>query len=228
MNPLLMPLVMIQGRMARTNMRLLPPAAGPAHGTVGREGDPSLRLAVLGESTAAGCGVSTHQEGFAAAFAAELSKGPARHVSWQTVGQHGATARRIRHRLLPQVEGSFDRAVLLAGANDVLSGRTPQEWADDLTAIIEGLAGRAAHVIVPAIPPFQQFPSLPSVLRNYLTEKATALDAVSRRICETKRSVTWVPSAGLPGSPAEFFAGDGFHPSALGYRYWAEAVAAIH
>ncbi|WP_363321855.1 SGNH/GDSL hydrolase family protein [Arthrobacter burdickii] len=227
MNPLLMPLVLVQGRMARANMQLLPPAAGPAHGVVGREGEPSLRLVVLGESTAAGCGVATHQEGFAAAFAAELSGEPARCVSWQAVGQHGATARRIRHRLLPLVEHSFDRAVLLAGANDVLSGRTAREWGEDLTAIVDGLADRAAHVTVLAIPPFHQFPSLPLALRTYLTEEAAALDDVSRRICKTRRSVTWVRSAGLPEGQKEFFAEDGFHPSSLGYRYWAHAVAAV-
>lgn len=33
-----------------------------------------------------------------------------------------------------------DVAVLLAGANDVLTRRTPEEWWDDLAAILDGLA----------------------------------------------------------------------------------------
>lgn len=152
MNPMLMPLVLVQGRMARSDMQRLPPAAGPAHGMAGRPGDPLLRLAVLGESTAVGCGVATHHEGFAAAFAAELSSGPARCVSWEVVSQNGATARRIRHRLLPKVDGFLDRVVLLAGANDVLSERTPREWAENLNTIIDGLTNGAARVTVLAIP----------------------------------------------------------------------------
>jgi lysophospholipase L1-like esterase len=225
MNPLLMPLVLVQGRRARSNTPMLPPAAGPTSGAVGHASDPPLRLAVLGESTAAGCGVTTHNEGFAAAFAAELSSRSGRHVTWQTVGQHGATAKRIRHRLLPQTESPLDRAVLLAGVNDVLSRRKPTEWGEDLTAIIDGLSSRAARITVVGIPPFSEFPSLPSALRRYLAEKATALDEVSQRICETRTSVAWFSSAGLKDRPAGFFAEDGFHPSATGYRYWAKAVA---
>jgi hypothetical protein len=161
MNPLLMPLVLVQGRRARSNTPMLPPAAGPTSGAVGHASDPLLRLAVLGESTAAGCGVTTHNEGFAAAFAAELSSRSGRHVTWQTVGQHGATAKRIRHRLLPQTESPLDRAVLLAGVNDVLSRRKPTEWGEDLTAIIDGLSSRAARITVVGIPPFRNFRPYP-------------------------------------------------------------------
>jgi lysophospholipase L1-like esterase len=123
------------------------------------------------------------------------------------------------------MEASFDRVVLLAGANDVLSGRTPGQWADDLAAIVDDLAIRAPEVTVVGIPPFREFPSLPLTLRRYLAEQATALDHVSQQVCTGKPSVTWVASNPLPEDKAAFFAGDGFHPSASGYRHWAEAVS---
>lgn len=225
MNPLLMPIVILQGRRAKSSMTLLPPATGPTSGAVGDQSHPPFRLAVLGESTAAGCGVTTHNEGFAALLAGEVASHASRYVQWRSLGQHGATARRIRYKLLTQMEDSFDRAVLLAGANDVLSGRTPEQWAEDLEAIVDDLAIRAAEVTVVGIPPFREFPSLPSTLRRYLAEKATALDQVSQQVCAGRSSVTWVTSNGLPDDKAAFFAEDGFHPSASGYRYWAEAVS---
>lgn len=225
MNPLLMPIVMLQGRKARSSMTLLAPASGPTSGAAGNQSHAPFRLAVVGESTAAGSGVATHSEGFAASLAGELASQAARYVHWQTLGQHGATARRIRYKLLSQLEGAFDSVVLLAGANDVLSGRTPEEWADDLAAIVDDLANRAEEVTVVGIPPFREFPSLPLTLRRYLAEQATALDVVSQQVCADRPSVTWVTSHGLPEDKAAFFSGDGFHPSASGYRYWAQAVA---
>ena len=78
------------------------------------------------------------------------------------------------------MEESVDRAVLLAGANDVLAGRTPEQWGDDLAAIVDDLAGRAGEVTVVGIPAFKTFPSLPATLRLYLAEQATRLDRVSQ------------------------------------------------
>lgn len=65
MNPLLMPVVLVQGMRARANTPMLPPANGPTSGAVGSEAGLPLRLAGLGELTAAGCGVTTYKEGFA-------------------------------------------------------------------------------------------------------------------------------------------------------------------
>jgi lysophospholipase L1-like esterase len=226
MNPLLMPLVMLQGRRAGSNMNMLPPASGPTSGVAGDQSDAPFRLAVVGESTAAGCGVSTHDEGFAAALAGELALVSGRSVRWQVVGQRGATARRIRHKLLPQMDDAFDRVVLLAGANDVLARRTPEQWRDDLSAIVDLLAGRATEVTVVGIPPFEAFPSLPPTLRRYLAEQAVVLDQVSQQVCAARPTATWVSSSALPDDLSDFFAEDGFHPSRSGYRFWARAVAA--
>jgi lysophospholipase L1-like esterase len=225
MNPLLIPLVMLQKRQAGSNMKLLPEASGPTSGVVGNPAHPPFRLAVVGESTAAGCGVASHEEGFAAALARELASRSSQSVAWNVLGQHGATTRRIRYKLLPQMEDSYDRVVLLAGANDVLAGRTTKEWGEDLGAIVDNLASRSAEVTVVGIPPFREFPSLPLTLRRYLAEKATALDDVSRDICARLPSATWVTSQALPENLEDFFAEDGFHPSAFGYRYWAHAVS---
>lgn len=220
-----LPVVAVQAMWVRRSTEVLPPAAGPSSGVVGDGPAEPLRLAVLGESTAAGCGVDSHDDGFTGALARELAGRTRRPVAWQVVGQNGATSRRIRHRLPPELGGDFDLAVLLAGANDVLSRRAPAEWRADLTAIVEDLGARATQVAVAGIPPFREFPSLPGTLARYLARRATVLDAVAAQVCAERPGVTWVGSTdSMPIGP-DFFARDRFHPSSSGYGRWALSIA---
>jgi lysophospholipase L1-like esterase len=224
-NPLLFPIIAVQGLRMRSRVEILPPATGPTVGTVGAgAAGPPVRIAVLGESSAAGCGAETHDDGFPGSLARELAGRTHRPVAWEVVGQYGATARRIRHRLLPQLGDNFTVAVLLAGANDVLNRRSPTEWADDLTVIVAGLADRAEHVVVVGLPPFKTFPSLPTTLGRYLTQRADTLNEISQRICAQRPRATWIHTDGMQIGP-DFFARDGFHPSAFGYLRWAKTVA---
>lgn len=211
-----------QGLWVRGRIEMLPPAGGPTSGRTG-EGAETLRIGILGESTAAGCGVDTHEDGFAGALARDLV-GPGRAAEWVVVGQHGATARRIRHRLLPELSGEFDVVVLLAGANDVMARRAPADWSADLRAIMSDLSARAGLVVVAGTPPFIAFPSLPRALARYLAARAAAQDAASRAVCAGIANAEFVPSP-----PAlvddSFFSRDRFHPGAEGYRHWAELIA---
>jgi len=224
-NTLLLPIVAAQGMWVRATIKMASPAAGPTSGTVGDPSRPPVRIAVVGESTAAGCGVDTHDDGFPGWLARELAARTRRPVRWEVVGQHAATARRIRYRLLPRLGEHLDVAVLLAGGNDVLAQRTPGQWGDDLAAIVDGLADRAEHVAVTGIPPFAEFPSLPSTLRRYLAQRAGAFDEVSKLVCAQRPRTTWISSTDILPIGPDMFAHDGFHPSAAGYRRWAQAVA---
>ncbi|GAA1657678.1 SGNH/GDSL hydrolase family protein [Actinoplanes couchii] len=226
MNPVRLPVVAVQGLWLRSTLKLASTPGGGTGGSVPEGSGTPLRLTVLGDSTAAGCGVTGDEEAFAAGFAREVAERTGRPVDWQAVGQFGATARRIRHRLVPRLDDDLDLVVLLAGANDVMAGRTPDMWRDDLTAILGELAARSHRVLVAGIPPLTRFPAIPSTLARFLSERAAALDAVSREVCaQNPGRTTFVDSpAGTP--PPGFFSGDRFHPSALGYRFWARDVAA--
>ncbi|MEU3662036.1 SGNH/GDSL hydrolase family protein [Streptomyces sp. NPDC032940] len=226
MNPLMLPVVAAQGLWVRARTEVLPPAAGPVTGTVAEEeAGPPMRVAVLGESTAAGCGVATHDEGFPGSLARALAASHGCPVTWEVAGRHGATARRIRYQLLPQLGEGYDLAVLLAGANDVLGRRSPGQWGEDLAAIVDELTRRAGSVVVLGTPPFADFPSLPGTLARYCAENAAGLDRASQRICAGRPQVTWIDSNDIMQITGDFFARDGFHPSAHGYRQWARAVA---
>ncbi|MDG4793005.1 SGNH/GDSL hydrolase family protein [Micromonospora sp. WMMD1082] len=226
MNPAWLPVVAIQGLWLRSTLRL---ASAPGGGTTGTAPGPAgtpLRLTVLGDSTAAGCGVTGDDEAFAAVFAREIAARTGRPAHWQVVGKVGATARRVRFRLAQHVDDDLDMVVLLCGGNDVLAGRRPASWRDDLTGILTDLAHRTDRVIVAGIPPFTRFPAIPGKLAHYLGERADALNAISQEICSRnpERTVFIGPPAGTP--PPDFFGADRFHPSTFGYQLWARDAAA--
>lgn len=227
-NPLLMPIVAAQGYWVRSRTEVLPPADGPTTGEAEPPGDNAgtvLRIGILGESTAAGCGAGTHDEGMPGALSRELAERTGRRVEWSVVGQNAATARRIRYKLLPQLGQELDVAVLMAGVNDVLNRRDPGAWRDDITAIVDDLAGRVGRVAVTGIPPFDVLPAMPRVLGRYLAARARTLDEVARQVCDDQPRAVWVDGTSLLPVGPEFFARDHFHPSPFGYRLWAGIVA---
>lgn len=227
LNVLRFPVAALQGLRMRNGVVQLPAATGPTSGTADPptgSGSP-LRLAVVGESTAAGCGAETHEGAFTGALARELSHQVHRPIDWQVCGRAGATAGTIRHRLLPLLEGDFHWSVLLMGVNDVLQRRPLERWSEDVSVILDALTARSDHVLMAGIPPFDAFPSLPGTLSRYLTHRARLLDEAAFALCESRPRARWISSVGLlPPSP-DFFAPDGFHPSAVGYRRWAAAVS---
>jgi len=101
----------------------------------------------------------------------------------------------------------------------------PRRWDKDLHAILDDLGRRAKLVAVIGIPAFETFPSLPKALGRYLTWRASILDSVSRKVCAARPRTTWISTTAIQPVLPDFFARDGFHPSAAGYRRWAQAVA---
>ena len=225
MRAVLLPVVAAQAVWVRRTTPQLPEAAGPDVGVAGGPGEPELRIGVVGESTAAGVGVTLHEHGIAGSIAREVATAQGCPVAWRAVGQTGATLRRIRHRLSHRLPGDLDLAVLLAGVNDVLARRGPTDWATDLTGALDHLSAVNRRVVVTGVPPFTSFPALPRLLATYLDQQAVALDEASQRVCAAYPNVSWIGSRDLLTDSAPMFASDGFHPSAEGYRRWARAIS---
>lgn len=225
-NPMLLPLIAAQGWWVRRRAEPLPEASGPTTGTTAGPGGAPLRLLVLGESTAAGCGARTHDEAFAGAFARALSERHGRRVAWTVHARNGATIRRVRERLVPRLDAGVDVTVLLIGVNDVLQRTPAREWGHALAAVLDALGARSDHLVVTGVPPFERFPSLPRALRGYLAARGRVLDDLARGLSATRPGVSWIDSTELVPADTGFFASDGFHPSPVGYERWAGAVIA--
>lgn len=219
--PLALPLAL---RTRRTALRL-PVAQGEPAGIVGAQlsGEP-LRLLLIGESTVAGVGVASLDQALAGCLATALAECLQRPVRWRACGENGITAAQALERLLPQALAEpAELALLVFGVNDTTQLTPSARWLQALAGMADALKGQGCRVAFSAVPPLQHFSALPWLLRQLMGWRARLLDAELRRLSE--RLGAEYCALELPFEP-RYLAEDGYHPSALGYRLWAEGLAA--
>ncbi|MGX5218534.1 SGNH/GDSL hydrolase family protein [Pseudomonas segetis] len=220
LSPLLLPLAI---HTRRTALRLAP-AAGPVRGLARPQyaGQP-LRLLMLGESTVVGVGVSCLQQGLVGQLADELAVRHRRPVAWWALGENGITAEQACQRLLPQVEvDGLDWVVLVFGVNDCTHLTGLRRWRSALCSLAAGLQARSGSLVLTGVPPLQHFSALPWLMRWLLGARAQQLDAQLQQVA-AGCGAQYVPLR--PRLAAGYLALDGYHPSSMGYRDWAQALA---
>ena len=220
LSPIALPLAL----HTRRNALRLAPAAGEPRGVAGESlsGQP-LRLLVLGESPVVGVGVDQLQLALAAQLAEALTAHLKRPVVWLACGENGITATQAKDRLMPHVlEQPFDLVVLVFGVNDTTHLTSLARWQAALVAMAQAFKAKGARVVFSAVPPLQHFAALPWLLRQLLGMRAALLD---RRLRQLVQQVGAERHAVTLEFSADYLARDGYHPSALGYRVWAEGLA---
>lgn len=227
LTPPLLPVLLAQGYWIRKRTPRLPDAAGPREGTVAGEGEP-IKLIGLGESTVAGIGAATHETGLTGQLAVALSRHAQRRVDWLVAARSGINARLSLAELVPKLTGQRADAVLIAlGVNDSIEFHTARRWAADLEKLIESVRGQVgdALVLLSGVPPLDYFPALPEPLSSVLGARSFLLEQASIKLANRMTRVVHVPFQIDRKRCAELFCADGFHPSELGYRLWAEQLA---
>jgi lysophospholipase L1-like esterase len=218
----LAPVLIYQGRVLRRRIPRLPEAADSA-GTCAGAG-PAVRLAVFGDSTAAGVGAARHADALAGMLGAAVAGQTGRAVSWRAVARSGATSRSARDLVPGLVDGGWrpDVVVVAIGVNDLKNLRRLRDWDRDVPALLAAITERSGHVpvIICGMAPVSRFPALPQPMRAVMALRARAMDHVLRRLAGARH---------VPVDPhiigSGFFAEDGFHPSSSGYRAWAAHLA---
>lgn len=217
----LAPLLFPQSRIMISHLPILPEAELDWHGSI--EGPNPLRLLVLGDSTAAGVGVESIRDGLAGNLARVLAQDTGRGIEWTVFARSGATTGEIRNFFLGLASRQrFDIVFVSTGVNDVMHMRTKTAFSTDLGAILERLeaASPDATILLAGIPRMEQFVSLPEPLSTILGARAYRLNAAAHSVLDKHPNVVHVPP--WPIQADDFFAIDDFHPSAAGYRAWAE------
>jgi lysophospholipase L1-like esterase len=217
----LSPALVVQGRRLKRDTPRLADAALPWSGSLA--GDDPVRLLVIGDSTVAGVGAASQQEALPGNLARLLHSRTGRGVQWDAVGRNGATSRDLLTTFIrPATERSYDLVFVSIGANDALTIRSRGAFVRDLREVLARLRAASPHAVIlmSSLPAFFRFVLLPNPLRWNLYLHSRSLESGARALV-----------AGLPGvymSPPPppytdgFFASDLFHPSASGYRDWAE------
>jgi lysophospholipase L1-like esterase len=218
------PLLVLQGRIVRWKVGVLPDAAGPRHGKYGEGGD-TAKLFVIGESTVAGLGARTHELALAGQFAKQLSEHTKRPVEWKVVGKNGVTARRTIDELLPQMpDETFDYILVGLGGNDVMRLSSPVKWRRDMTELL-GILRRThpdAVIFISNCPMIVHSPIMPPPIKTILW---TLSRMHNDNIAEFTRGMERVFYYPQPVDVTlEGFFADGLHPSEQGYADWAAAM----
>jgi lysophospholipase L1-like esterase len=221
---LLFPVLLYQGKQARRTTPRLPEAGGSPCGQYG-EGTPARRVLVIGESTAAGVGVETHNQGLASQLARQIHERTGQTIAWHTFGINGirlgALIRKLETTELPEA----DVVLLSMGVNDTTGFTARFRFRRQLRELRQLLAPRySGPILLLSVPPMHLFTALPSPLRYVVGWRARQLDnlyiRLARQFPQDFRYVNY-PVVTDP----ELLASDGYHPGQRGYQYIAEALA---
>ncbi|UXI67927.1 SGNH/GDSL hydrolase family protein [Tahibacter amnicola] len=220
---LLGPILLTQARYVRKSTPRLPEAEGERDGSVGA-GPDTLRLLVVGDSSAAGVGVSRQDEALAVPLARRIAELTGRRVQWQLVARSGV----VTHEALDLVREAAlrpaDILVTSLGTNDVTAQHSPSRYVTAYAALVDELRRRTGFrwFIANGLPPMHMMPAAPQPLRWYLGRCACRLDTALRRWLEHLPEADY---CSLQWAQAQDMASDRFHPGPRQYAQWSAELA---
>jgi lysophospholipase L1-like esterase len=207
-----------------------------------RDGEAPLRMLVFGDSTTVGVGVERAADAMPLQLARNVAQERRRRVHVTSVGWAGARAADLVRDQIPRAMGAGDASgerpllpdadivVVVVGANDATHRTPPHRYRASLRAALAATRDGCpdAELVVVGIPMFR------GTLRHveplmWLTDQyARLLRPISRQEA-ARAGAAFADLAGrIPARMARepgALASDGFHPSALGYRAWADVIA---
>lgn len=193
----------------------------------GRPG-PALRLALLGDSSAAGYGVTRVEDTPGARLATAVAEAADRRVFLTSLPVVGAQTRQLG----PQVDKALalqpDLAVILVGANDVTHGRRISESVRELRKVVTRFSDRGVQVVVGTCPDLGTVGPLAPPLKQIARLMSQRL-AAAQAVATVESGGTSVSLASILGAefqklPTLLFGPDRFHPSAAGYSRLASVL----
>lgn len=208
------------------NADRVPPDATGWYGR-GRSGK-ALKVALIGDSSAAGYGVETVLETPGAQLASGLAEAADRRVYLKSVAFVGAQSRDLQGQIEQVLPLQPDVAVILIGANDVTHTVRPSESVRLLEHSVRLLLDEGTRAVVGTCPDLGTvepiaFP-LRQVARAYSRRLAAAQTIAAVEAGGRTVSLGSVLGPEFAAAPALLFGPDRFHPSAAGYAHLASVL----
>ena len=197
-----------------------PPDATGWYGR-GRPG-PSIKIALLGDSSAAGYGVERVEDTPGAHLASGVAAKANRRVYLREVAVVGAKSTDLEVQVDKVLPMAPDVALILIGGNDVTHRLLPSQSVRHLGEAVRRLVAAGTEVVVGTCPDLGTIrpiaPPLKQVAREWSRRLAaaqaiTVVDAGGRTV-----SIGSLLGPEFDAAPALLFGPDRFHPSADGYR----------
>lgn len=232
----LLPLMYFQGKKIRASVPKLPEAKNPE----GFEdiGSPiTKRILLIGESTFAGVGVESHDEGFCGTFAKELSQSLNKNIHWEVLAKSGYTAKRVGTKLLPKIRAhKLDLIVIGLGGNDAFTLNSPAKWKKDVFQLFKSLKIKfpLTPIFFANMPPIKEFPAFTKTIKFVVGNLVEMLGQELKFLARQEDLVfyndeiisitNWSRRYQLNADINDYFS-DGVHPSKLTYQTWAKDFA---
>ncbi|EST32194.1 hypothetical protein N566_20245 [Streptomycetaceae bacterium MP113-05] len=208
--------------------------AGSNSRAVAPEGDLQIRpirLAILGDSTAAGQGVHRPRQTPGALIASALAAVAERPVELRNVALPGAQSDDLERQvtmLLSMRDGAPDVCVVMVGANDVTHRMPPARSVRLLSDAVARLRTAGTEVVVGTCPDLGTIEPVAQPLR-WIARRMSRQLAAAQTIAVVEEGGRTVSLGELLGpeflaNPRELFSPDNYHPSAEGYATAAMAI----
>jgi lysophospholipase L1-like esterase len=187
----------------------------------GRPG-PAIKVALLGDSSAAGYGVERVEETPGALLASGIAERADRRVYLQDVAVVGARSSDLDGQIDQCLPNEPDVAVILIGANDVTHRVLPSASVRHLSEGVQRLHEAGVAVLVGTCPDLGTIkpiaPPLKQVARVWSRRLAAAQTIAVLEQDGRTVSLGSILGPEFAAAPAVLFGPDQFHPSAQGYR----------
>jgi lysophospholipase L1-like esterase len=188
---------------------------------------PPIRIALIGDSTAAGYGVYRDRDTPGAQLAINISDAARRPVHVTNVAVVGAESPDLIVQVDALAGRPLDLAVLMIGANDVTERTKPSVATPFLEDAVRRLRAMGAEVVVGTCPDLGTIRPLAQPLRAYARRLSREM-AKAQTVAVVSAGGRTVSLGDLLGplfmTRLELFSEDQFHPSAAGYAEAAQAV----
>ncbi len=218
-----------QAELAR---RAIPKAEEPPPRCDGRYGvefsGPDIRLAVVGDSSAAGYGVQRARDTTGALLASGIAEHFRRPVDLRCTALVGAVSGELARQVARALRHRPDLAVILIGANDVTHRVKVPMSVGYLADAVRVLRRAGAEVVVCTCPDLGTIRPIRRPLR-WLARRWSRDLAAAQTVAAVEAGARTVSLGDLLGprfdsAPDTLFAADRFHPSVEGYVMAASAI----
>jgi lysophospholipase L1-like esterase len=189
---------------------------------------PALRIALLGDSSAAGYGVERVEDTPGAQLASGVAAAADRRVHLRELAVVGAQSVDLANQVDRALPTEPDVAVILIGANDVTHTVLPTQSVHHLGEAVRRLRAAGVDVVVGTCPDLGTVrpiaPPLRQVARAWSRRLAAAQTIAVVEAGGQSVSVGSILGPEFDAAPAILFGPDQFHPSADGYRSLAAVL----
>lgn len=194
----------------------------------------AVRYLALGDSYTIGTGASDIAHNYPSILASRVAKATGTKVSVSNPAVNGFTTLNLIDRELSYVgRVKPDLVSILIGVNDLVQGRTPDQYRASLVKIYDTVASQklpAGRVVAISIPDWSAVPAAADygdpVRLHSLTEEFNAAAQAEA----TGRGFTWVDITAVTtlamGTPG-WVSADLLHPGDAQYQAWADAIWSV-